>query len=407
MKTNRIKRLISYVAGVLALLVLAGCGQTDASGDGNVIYYYPKETQETENEKQEEQELYAIVSIDTASGTIRLYRYANRMAYQYYYTLDTDFVDRYGNYDSAADFVPGKVVYIDQVDEEGCIGRIQIADNVWEYSGVEKFSVDEERGIFYIADTKYNYDDELYVFSDKSLSDLSELTENDILTVIGKDKKILSIMVTTGHGRLQLLNTGLFEDSYLQLDTSYFVTITSNMTMELPEGDYTLSVANDGWGGSTDITIRRGETTTVDLDTLKGEGPQYGNILFLVDLEDAVVRVDGEKISIGTPVKLRYGWHALVVSSSEYDDWSKRLYVNSKEATISIDLDDGTLDAMENDSGGAEDESAEVETEAATETEEGSGGKDTETTEKSEGNLTSEDVMEDYLSTLTEMLDSL
>ncbi len=391
----------------LALLFLTGCGLKDASEDEQVIYYYPKDTQIVENEEQEEQELYVIVSIDTASEAIRLYRYANQMVYQYYYTLDTDFVDRYGNYDSAANFVPGKVVYIDQVDEKGCIGKIQIADSVWEYSEVENFSVDEERGIFYIAETKYNYDDELYVFSDKSLSKLSELTENDILTVIGKDKKILSILVTTGHGKLQLLNTGLFEDSYLQLDTSYFVMITSNMLIELPEGDYTLSVANDGWGGVTDITIRRGETTDVDLNTLKGDGPQYGNILFLVDLEDAVVRVDGEKISTGSPVKLRYGWHSLMVSAPEYDDWSKRLYVNSKEATITIELDDGIFDTTQSKNSESANDGVEDETEAATETEEESSEKETETEEGTEGNLTSEDVMEEYLSTLTEMLDTL
>lgn len=389
------------------LLLLAGCGSKDASKEGNVIYYYPKDTQEAETETQEEQELYVIVSMDTAAEEIRLYRYANQMAYQYHYTLDTVFLDRYGNYYSAANFMPGKVVYIDQVDDEGCIGKIQIADCVWEYSEVEKFSVDEERGIFYIADTKYDYDDQLQVFSDQSQSKLSELTENDILTVIGKDKKILSILVTTGHGKLKLFNTELFEGSYLQLDTSIFAMITSNMSMELPEGDYTLSVANDGWGGVTEISIQRGQTTEVDLDTLKGEGPQYGNILFLVDLEDAVVRVDGEKVNTGLPVKLRYGWHSLVVSSSVYEDWSKKLYVNSKEATISIELDDGSLERTDKTDSGSETEEAESETETATETEEKSSQKDSETKDNSSDRLTSEDVMEEYLSTLTELLDSL
>lgn len=389
------------------MLFLAGCGSKDASKEGNVIYYYPKDTQEAETETQEEQELYVIVSMDTAAEEIRLYRYANQMAYQYHYTLDTVFLDRYGNYYSAANFMPGKVVYIDQVDDEGCIGKIQIADCVWEYSEVEKFSVDEERGIFYIADTKYDYDDQLQVFSDQSQSKLSELTENDILTVIGKDKKILSILVTTGHGKLKLLNTELFEGSYLQLNTSIFAMITTNMSMELPEGDYTLSVANDGWGGVTEISIQRGQTTEVDLDTLKGEGPQYGNILFLVDLEDAVVRVDGEKVNTGLPVKLRYGWHSLVVSSSVYEDWSKKLYVNSKEATISIELDDGSLERTDKTDSGSETEEAESETETATETEEKSSQKDSETKDNSSDRLTSEDVMEEYLSTLTELLDSL
>lgn len=389
------------------MLLLAGCGSKDASKEGSTIYYYPKDTQEAESKTQEERELYVIASMDTASEEIRLYRYANQMAYQYHYTLDTVFLDRYGNYYSAANFVPGKVIYIDQVDEEGCIGKIQIADSVWEYTEVEKFSVDEERGIFYIADTKYDYDDQLQVFSDQSQLKLSELTENDILTVIGKDKKILSILVTTGHGKLKLLNTELFEGSYLQLDTSIFAMITSNMSMELPEGDYTLSVANDGWGGLTEISIQRGKTTEVDLDTLKGEGPQYGNILFLVDLEDAVVRVDGEKVNTGLPVKLRYGWHSLVVSSSVYEDWSKKLYVNSKEATISIELDDGSLERTDKTDSGAKTEEAESETETASETEEKNSQKDSETKENSSEGLTTEDVMEEYLSTLTELLDSL
>lgn len=389
------------------LLFLAGCGSKDTPETGSAIYYYPKDTQKAETLQQEGQELYVIVSINTAAEEIRLYRYANRMTYQYNYTLDTVFLDRYGNYDSAANFVPGRVVYMDQVDEKGCVGKIQIADSVWEYSEVEKFSVDEERGIFCIADIKYNYDDQLYVFSDQSQSKLSELTENDVLTVIGKDKKILSILVTTGHGKLQLLNTALFEGSYLQLDTSIFSMITSNMSLELPEGDYTLSVANDGWGGVTEISIKRGQTTTVDLDTLKGEGPQYGNVLFLVDLEDAVVRVDGKKVQTGLPVELRYGWHSLVVSSPEYEDWSKHLFVNSKEATISIELEENFLDKNDKENSNSGTESTQNQEESATEESEKNSEISSESKDVEEEKMTSDEVMEEYLSTLTELLGSL
>lgn len=389
------------------LLFLAGCGSKDTAETGSAIYYYPKDTQKAETLQQEGQELYVIVSINTAAEEIRLYRYANQMTYQYNYTLDTVFLDRYGNYDSAANFVPGRVVYMDQVDEKGCVGKIQIADSVWEYSEVEKFSVDEERGIFCIADIKYNYDDQLYVFSDQSQSKLSELTENDVLTVIGKDKKILSILVTTGHGKLQLLNTALFEGSYLQLDTSIFSMITSNMSLELPEGDYTLSVANDGWGGVTEISIKRGQTTTVDLDTLKGEGPQYGNILFLVDLEDAVVRVDGKKVQTGLPVELRYGWHSLVVSSPEYEDWSKRLFVNSKEATISIELEENFLNKNDKENSNSGTENTQNQEESATEESEKNSEISSENKDVEEEKMTSDEVMEEYLSTLTELLGSL
>ena len=78
--------------------------------------------------------------------------------------------------------------------------------------------------------------------------------------------------MTTGHGTLSLTNTTLFEGSYLQLNKDIFVLISDSMEMEIPEGSYTLKVANDGWGGTTEIEVVRGETTEVDLDTLKGEG---------------------------------------------------------------------------------------------------------------------------------------
>lgn len=43
--------------------------------------------------------------------------------------------------------------------------QAQIADEVWEYSDITKYSVDTERGIFKIADSKYSYDADLFVES--------------------------------------------------------------------------------------------------------------------------------------------------------------------------------------------------------------------------------------------------
>ena len=66
------------------------------------------------------------------------------------------------------------------------------------------------------------------------------------------------------------------------------------MQLAVEEGTYELKVANNGWGGNREVTITRGETTTVDLDELKGEGPKMGKIRFVIDVEDAVLMIDGE-----------------------------------------------------------------------------------------------------------------
>lgn len=382
---------------VLLLLLCTACGKSEADRTSSgVVYYYPQSAEEdTEDETQQETagDLFLLLSIDNTTESMRLYRYANGMEYQYYYSLNTQFLDKYGNDSSAAGFVPGKAVYLGGVDQDGKLRQIRIADDVWEYDDIRRFSTEEERGIFYIADTKYNYDEETFVFSGDERITMAELAGSDRLTVIGKDKKILSVTVTTGHGVLKLTNTELFEGSYLQLDTSVFTKITADMELELAEGEYTLSVANDGWGGSCEIAIVRGETTTVDLDELKGEGPKYGTILFTVDVEGAALAIDGETVDYSEPLTLRYGWHSMVVTASGYEEWSKYLYVNSEEATIIIELDAESEEDEEDE----EEEAADTDT-AST------GDTDAST---SSGTTVSDELLEDYLSTLTEMLGSL
>ena len=167
---------------------------------------------------------------------------------------------------------------------------------------------------------------------------MDDITDNDTLSVVGMDKDILSVSITTGHGYLKLKNTKLFEGSFLQLDTSMFMEIVPGMEIEVAEGAYTLAVANNGWGGATEVTVKRGETTYVDLDKMKGEGPKRGKIKFGVDVEGAEIYVDQKKIDASKPVELQYGAHHLSVVAEGYDTWMRTLYVNSKEGTILIGL---------------------------------------------------------------------
>lgn len=395
MKKPKKMRKITYALVGLAALLCAGCGGGASQNAAGSYYYYPQEESEATEfavEREEERELFALVSIDYVDEVIHVYRYANGLEYQYYYGLNTDFFDKYGNLTSAANFVPGTVVYLGRTDAEGKLRDLQIADSVWKYGDVSRFSVDEAKGIFEIAGTNYNYDEDTFVFSDEEQIQMSDLSEHDLLTVIGKDKKILSVMVTTGHGELQLMNTALFEGSFLQLDTDYFAIITSNMSMEIPEGTYTLAVANDGWGGTCQVEIARGETTTVDLDELKGEGPKYGMIVFDVDAEDAEIEVDHEPVAEDTPISLKYGWHSLTVSADGFADWKKKLYVNSEEATVYIELEEESDQETVTTSQSSES--------SQSQTEEG----DKKSTESTLTTKEREDYLDDYLSTLTELI---
>ena len=158
--------------------------------------------------------------------------------------------------------------------------------------------------------------------------------------------------------------------------------------------------------GSTEVEIARGENCTLDLDELKGEGPKTGSIIFYIDVEGATLSIDGDTVDYSAPVVLTYGVHTLHAEAEGYDDFDKKLFVNSAAANIDISLTgDGTTsdnDMTEGTESVEETETAETETKDSEE-ETKSTEKDSETSDKS----TDKDVTSDYLSTLSDLITSL
>lgn len=329
------------LAAVLALL--CGCGKKTEEEDG-ITYFYQSiaETQDgaKETDSVENTDYYLVTNVDQIEETFLLYRYENEMEYRYYYGQDTRFYNKYGNRAQITAFTPGQLVTLGEVDEEGFLTEMRISDTAWVYDKIKRFSVNSNLSTLKIADSKYRYDEHTFVFSGTNRLQMTDIGDGDVLSVTGVDKRILAVNITTSEGTLQLRNTELFEGSFVQVGLRIFSLITPDLSMQIPEGTYTLMVANNGWGGSVEITIRRGETTVVDLDQIKGEGPKKGKIQFVVDVADAVLMIDGEQVDYSKPVKLTYGDHNLEVYATGYSVWRRNLYVNSEESTIAIALAD-------------------------------------------------------------------
>ena len=407
------KLIYILVISILSMIMMAGCGQ-QTRPVSTAQYYNPAKETVADTEEAEGAgaktsigtDLYLIIGNDMTNEQLNLKQLASGKQYLYVYSLSTDFQDKYGNSATTVDFEPGRVIHVGKKDGEGRLMQARIADEVWEYSDITKYSVDTERGIFKIADSKYSYDADLFVESNGEKIRLSDLNEKDKIRVVGIGTKILSVSVTTGQGILELKNTSVFEGSFIQVGSKIFAQITHNMRLEIPEGTYTVTVANEGYGGSTEVEIARGEVCTLDLDELKGEGPKTGSITFYIDVEGATLSIDGDTVDYSAPVVLTYGVHELHAEADGYDDFDKKLFVNSAAANIDISLTgDSTTsdnDVAESTESVEETETAETET-TGSEDETKSTEKDTETSDKS----TDKDVTSDYLSTLSDLITSL
>lgn len=331
-------------------VALSGCGKKD-DGPVSMKGYASGVEAATEEETQaEESSLYTVSGVDTTLSTMTFLNIDTGRYEQYSYTDGTIFKDRHGSLISAASMVPGKVVTLTLRDKDLILEKVEQSADAWEMDDIGKFSYNEEDKIFTIGDTKYSYDEELQVFSGDAVIELSAVTGQDTLRIQGIDRKVLSVSVTTGHGVIQLVNTQALEGGWLSLNHKNYYKITENMQLEVPEGTYELTVAGNGYGGSTEVAVTRNEQISVDVDSIKGEDPKYCTLTFAVDVAGALMYIDGSQVDYTQPLQLQYGIHSIQITADGYDTWSKRLYVNSPEAQIEIALSGDDTGSTETES---------------------------------------------------------
>ena len=382
-------------------VALSGCGKKD-DGPVSMKGYASGVEAATEEETQaEESSLYTVSGVDTTLSTMTFLNIDTGRYEQYSYTDGTIFKDRHGSLISAASMVPGKVVTLTLRDKDLILEKVEQSADAWEMDDIGKFSYNEEDKIFTIGDTKYSYDEELQVFSGDAAIELSAVTGQDTLRIQGIDRKVLSVSVTTGHGVIQPVNTQALEGGWLSLNHKNYYKITENMQLEVPEGTYELTVAGNGYGGSTEVAVTRNEQTSVDVDSIKGEDPKYCTLTFAVDVAGALMYIDGSQVDYTQPLQLQYGIHSIQITADGYDTWSKRLYVNSPEAQLEIALsgdDTGSTETESTETAGNE-ENTTVEHKHSDSTSNSSG------TNSSSGSSSSDS--DAYRKALSEIIDTL
>ncbi len=281
---------------------------------------------------------YLVLSTDTTEQQIMLRDIENNRQLLYSYSLHTEFNDKYGGYISITAFTPGRVCKILGLDERGGINKLCLSDEVWELENIKSYSIDQERGVFTVGVTNYRIEESTPVFSDTAITDIGSIGTNDVLRIVGKDKDIWGITVTSGHGHLNLVNTNVFNGSLVAIGDIYTI-ISGDMTIEVPEGTYDITLANNGYGGEAEVVIPRGEQVTLDLDAIKTQNIQYCKLIFNIEAANAVIKIDGNQVNKDEVLDVIYGRHTLSVSAPGYESWSKYLFVNSPTATIMLTME--------------------------------------------------------------------
>ena len=328
---------------LLFVILAAGCGEKKRRiTDGSEVYVKREkaDTQEAvevdEEDAKEQEKLYAVTAIDTERKILTLRNCENSVESPYEYTGGTYIRDKYGRSLTVSQLSLGDLVVIEVKKEK--LMAVQISEDTFLYDDLHNFTLDHDMKSLTVGGSVYYFDDNILVYYDGSLIPLSEISEQDTVCIRGIGQQIYTLQVTNGHGIVALDNVELFLGGYITIGNLLSQKITPQMRIEVAEGTYLLSVANNGYGGSREITVEADKEVRVDLNELKGDGPKLCQMQFELKPEGAAVYLDGEQVDVTQPIQVRYGEHSLKVKAEGYVDWTRTLIVNSATAVIKIEM---------------------------------------------------------------------
>ena len=259
--------------GVLLSVLLAGCagpleeGDGGKTGPGAEVQSGPEAE---ENGPQEETGLYILLNRNEEKECIFIQSVDTGRQGEFKWNDDTVVYDREREKIDFEELTTGELLEL-QFTEDEELTEIAVSDRAFVLKEVTEFSIDDEAGIFAADGREYHFDESLKIFSEDGLIPVNELSRIDTLCVWGFEENVYTLTVTRGHGIVTFRNTRDFEGGTVTIGDMDGVKITRDLTLELPEGTYTVRVDKDGHGGSIEITVNRFEELAVDLNAIEDE----------------------------------------------------------------------------------------------------------------------------------------
>lgn len=273
------------------------------------------------------------------------------------YDSATSFTSKRGMPLTTAELNVGAVYDVTFTTFDSRISSLSESNNVFTNKDITKFSINEKQHIIKVGSELYQLNKDVVIGSNDELCELMDITNLDKLTLFGRDKEILSIVVNSGHGYIRVKNDSYFVGGWIEIGQEMIKVLTEDMLIPVPEGSYKIKVSNKGYVGHDDVIVERDKETILDLSKIDIEEVSIGHVKFDITPEYALLFVDGLLTDFEERIPLEYGIHAIRVESAGYDTISTSIKVGSEYADIKIELEEensGTNDDEDGDSDDSE-----------------------------------------------------
>lgn len=341
MRRQRRKQTAAGAAALFCLLFLMSCGSRDNTAEEQ------NDTGFVAAQKGifDSADTAVVAEIDMDEKHITLKNMEKKRQYTLDYDGTTFFYDKYGKVISVTQLQKGEVVDVTFFKERKRLNTLQISGEAWVHRNMDEYKLDEEKFQAEVGSAIYAYSEDTVVIADEKQGELIDINPVDVLTFRGVGSDVYSIVVEKGHGYVRLKNEEYFYDGWIEIGKKTIQRVTENMLLTVPEGKHQVIISNKGTSGVKQIEIRRNMEVELDVGDLKGEDPKYGTVVFTITPEDATLYLDGDKTEYGSPVRLEYGIHQMIVMADGYETISQYLKVGQESAGIEVTMKEDTSDS--------------------------------------------------------------
>lgn len=280
-----------------------------------------------------------VISKNLSESTITFQTLAIGRRYTLNYDGATTYADKYGQALSLEQIQEGEIVDVTFMRERKRLNSLQVSSDTFVKSGVEDFELSENLNYMRIGNEEFSFAEDMVVISESGVGERMDLNPVDILTIIGYDHTIHSVIVEQGHGYLRLENDSYFIGGWLEVSQRQIVPIAEDMLLAVPAGTYEVTVSHEGSSGTETITVAANEEVSLDVSKWQGE-VKFGSVIFTVTPTEAKVYIDGEQVDISGEVSLEYGIHQMIVMADGYQTISRYMKVGSEVANLNIIMEE-------------------------------------------------------------------
>ncbi len=327
------------IFGSLIYLLLSSKDPKTPGNTSTVITGTPAVAGPTETVEKGYEHLAVVLNVDPEIKSIKMYDVEDEIERLLVYTGSSLFYAEQGSQITAAQLVPGDLIKF-TCDSREIIKKAEWSDKTWEKLRIDNLEIQKDTHRMMIRGQYYKYSDDLCVISDgKRVSVDTLLTKEDKYTIRGIGDTVYEIIVTQGHGVIQLKNYEDFVDGEILIGSRYTEVVPSSGMFVVREGEYMVTITSGNFEGTALLTVNRGEETVWDVYDFGRGSIKVGEVNFRIEPEGAKLYINGEETDYESgPVSLDFGSYFIEIQAGGYETQKTTLTVDSPAKSISLYL---------------------------------------------------------------------